>query len=103
VAGLVKEGFLQQNALDPIDTFCSPEKQMLLGALIIGAYHRGQRLIARGVPCAALLKLSSLRRLKSARTEVPNDRPDLLERLREELDRQLTEAGDAHASVQGDQ
>jgi V/A-type H+-transporting ATPase subunit A len=103
VAGLVKEGFLQQNALDPVDTFCSPEKQMLLGALIIGAYHRGQQLIARGVPCAALLKLSSLRRLKSARTAVPNDRPDLLERLREDLDQQLTEAADAHASVHADQ
>ena len=56
-ASLVKEGFLQQNALDPIDTFCTPEKQILLGALLMGVFHRGRQLIEQGVPCSALMKI----------------------------------------------
>ena len=98
-AGVVKEGFLQQNALDPIDTFCSPEKQILLGALILSTYHRGLQLIAAGVPCHALVKLPSLRQLKRARNDVPNDHLDLLDTLRDELDRQLLEIQQVHAAA----
>lgn len=93
-AGIVKEGFLQQNALDPVDTFCSPEKQIVLGALIMSAYHRGRQLIDGGVPCKTLVKLSSLRRLKRARSDISNDNLEQLERLRDELDKEFRELPD---------
>jgi V/A-type H+-transporting ATPase subunit A len=92
-ANLVKDGFLQQNALDPIDTFCPPEKQILLAALFIGVYQRGRCLVEQGVSCQVLTALPALTRLKRARAEIPNDRIDLLEKLRDEVDLQLTEAG----------
>ncbi|MBI3462212.1 MAG: V-type ATP synthase subunit A [Planctomycetes bacterium] len=88
-ANLVKEGFLQQNALDAIDTFCTPEKQLLLGTIFMSVYRAGRQLIEHGVPCQALLRVPSLVRLKRARTEIPNDRLDLLEKLRADLDTEL--------------
>lgn len=98
-ANLVKDAFLQQNALDPVDTFCSPEKQIRLAALLLGVYHRGAQLIARGVPCDALLRIPSLPRLKRARTEIPNDRIDQLETLQDDIDQELLDvAGDADAA-----
>lgn len=92
-ANLVKEGFLQQNALDPVDTYCTPEKQLLLLTLFLDVYRRGQHLVEKGHPCRSLLQLPSLPRLKRARTDIPNDRVDLLARLRADLERDLAGVG----------
>jgi len=97
-AGLIREGFLQQNALDEIDTYCSPEKQILLAALLMGLYQRGVRLIQQGISCQKLLSAPSLARLKRARLEIPNDRIDELKQLRDQLHEEL----DALASQRAD-
>lgn len=68
-AALIREGILQQNALDDLDSFCAPEKQMLLLSLILQIYHQGITLIEAGVPVQQLTGLTILaqaRRLKSA-------------------------------------
>lgn len=62
----------------------------------MGTYHRGAQLVARGVSYHAFVKLSSLRRLKRARSDVPNEQ---LDRLRDELDQQLKEVHAAYASA----
>jgi len=67
-ATLIREGVLQQNAVDEIDSFCSPEKQMHLLSLMLLIYHQGIDLLALGVPVQQLQSLSILaqaRRLKS--------------------------------------
>jgi len=53
-AGLVKEGVLQQSALDPVDSYCSPEKQYTLMALVLDIYHQGRELLRLGVPVESL-------------------------------------------------
>lgn len=66
---LIREGILQQSAVDEIDSFCSPEKQMLLLSLILLIYHQGVQLIEAGVPVQQLTQLpllSQARRLKSS-------------------------------------
>jgi V/A-type H+-transporting ATPase subunit A len=68
-AGLVKEGVLQQSALDPIDSYCSPEKQYVLMELVLEMYHQGRDLLRLGVPVEQLSGLPIMgkaRRLKSA-------------------------------------
>ncbi|EDN69863.1 V-type ATPase subunit A [Beggiatoa sp. PS] len=67
-AALIREGVLQQSAVDEIDSFCSPEKQMLLLSLMLQIYHQGLELIEAGVPVQQLSDLSILanaRRIKS--------------------------------------
>ena len=66
-ASLVKEAVLQQSALDPIDTSCSPEKQFALLDLTILIHEIGAELINLGVPVqelAGLPLMAKARRLK---------------------------------------
>jgi V/A-type H+-transporting ATPase subunit A len=67
-AALIREGILQQNAVDENDSFCSPQKQMLLLSMMLEIYHHGIALIEVGVPVQQLMELPLLaqaRRLKS--------------------------------------
>jgi V/A-type H+-transporting ATPase subunit A len=67
-AALIREGVLQQSAVDETDSFCSPEKQMLLLSLMLQIYHQGIELIEAGVPVQQLTELPILaqaRRIKS--------------------------------------
>ena len=67
-AALIREGVLQQSAVDEIDSFCSPEKQMLLLSLMLDIYHRGVELLEATVPVQQLADLPLLaqaRRIKS--------------------------------------
>ncbi|HSQ06423.1 MAG TPA: V-type ATP synthase subunit A, partial [Chromatiaceae bacterium] len=67
-ASLIKEAVLQQSALDPVDTFCSPKKQFALLDLALTIYDRGAALIELGIPVQELQNLPMLakaRRCKS--------------------------------------
>lgn len=68
VAGLIKEAFLQQSALDQNDSYSSPEKQFALLHLVIDTKRQGEKLLNKGVPVQQLLELdvfAGIRRLKS--------------------------------------
>ena len=67
-AGLIREGILQQSAVDETDSFCSPEKQILLLKLVLKIYQQGIDVLNINVPVQQLAQLSILakvRRLKS--------------------------------------
>jgi len=90
VAEMVKNAFLQQNAFDQTDKYCSPEKQIKLLKAILDLHRRGMDLIKAGVTVkqiAALDVVSEMVRLKS---EVPNRELDRIDdygkRLAQELD-----------------
>ena len=97
-ANLVREGFLQQNALDPVDSYCSPDKQLPLLLVFIDLYREAARLIDAGVPCQTVVQLPSLPMLQRARTEIPDDQLDRLTELAERVRRELAEAA---AAVRG--
>jgi V/A-type H+-transporting ATPase subunit A len=67
-AELIKQGVLQQSALDPEDSYCPPEKQMALLNTVLSLYEHGQELLQVGIPVQELLRqpeLADARRLKS--------------------------------------
>ncbi len=67
-AALIKEGVLQQSALDPVDSFSSPQKQFVLLDLVLDLYHQGAELLAMGVPVQQLLVLPILSRMQRIKT-----------------------------------
>lgn len=81
VAKLVREGFLQQNAYDPIDTYSTPEKQFKLLKAIIDFYEHAKRAIGRGVPFAKIQSMPILIELSKMRMSVPNDRLELIDEI----------------------
>jgi len=90
VAEMIKNGFLQQNAFDEIDMYCSPEKQAALMRLIVEFYERARRAIERGAPLMRVRELPCMNELVRARSVVPNDRPEDLaaigQRMRQQFD-----------------
>ena len=67
-ANLLKEGLLQQSALDEKDSFASPEKQFALLAALLEIYRQGMKLVKLGAPARRLIQmplLAQARRWKS--------------------------------------
>jgi V/A-type H+-transporting ATPase subunit A len=84
-AMLIKEGVLQQSALDPVDTYCRPEKQYALLDLMLYLYHRGQRLLEQDIPVSRLSELPIMGRARRLKTAFANDRVDKLIGFRDEI------------------
>ncbi len=73
-AALIREGVLQQSALDPVDAYCSPEKQFLLIDLLLQIYEEGGRLLEAGIPVQRLLELRLLPQARRLKTEFGDER-----------------------------
>jgi len=85
-AALIKEGVLQQSALDEIDTFCSPEKQFALLDLALMIYDQGAELVKRGVPVQELQRLPLLSRVRRIKSLYSSDQLDEIETFRNEAE-----------------
>jgi V/A-type H+-transporting ATPase subunit A len=83
-AAMIKEGVLQQSALDPVDTFSSPEKQFFLLDLILAIYDAGADLIELGVPVQELSEIPVLARLRRCKELYDSSQIDQLKVFRDE-------------------
>lgn len=88
-AALIKEAVLQQSALDPVDTFCSPAKQYALLDLAITLYERGAALIQLGVPVTELQDLPLLARLRRLKSLYSSEQIEQLRAFRHDLDQAM--------------
>ncbi len=86
-AALIKEGVLQQSALDEVDTFCSPRKQFALLDLCLFIFRRGAALIELGVPVQELQQLPLLARARRCKSMFNSDQVDQIQTLKDEVGR----------------
>jgi V/A-type H+-transporting ATPase subunit A len=91
VAEMFKNGFLQQSAMDEVDTFCTPLKQVQLLRAFVMFYRRARSVIAMGAPVARVRELSVIQDLQRAKSAIANDDKDGLFALISRLDEQLGE------------
>jgi V/A-type H+-transporting ATPase subunit A len=80
-ARIIRMAFLQQNALDPIDTYCSPNKQFKMLKIIVDFQKLANRIIERGAPIFKITQLPILQEIMRMKNSVPNDKLELLENL----------------------
>ncbi len=85
-AGLVKDAILQQSALDPVDTFSSPQKQFLLLELILLIHVKGRELIEQGVPIQQLAELPLLGKARRLKQQFDSKQLDDLAAFRTEIE-----------------
>ena len=90
-ARLLREGFLQQNALSDTDSFSVIEKQIRMLRLIMDFHARAGRIIAKGCPIVVIHDLPIVNRLIRMKTQIANDEIDIIDEVAEALDRQMTE------------
>lgn len=84
-ARLLREGFLQQNAYDPVDTYSSPEKQFKLLSAILTFHEISLRAISKGVPTSKISNLPSITDLAKVRMSVPNEKAEDIDRFLERV------------------
>ena len=89
-AKILRNVFLQQNALDPIDTYCLPIKQFKMLTIILEFYNRAEQLINKGAPLFKVTNLSVLPEIMRIR-EIPNEKLNLLDDLVKKIHYQFSE------------
>jgi V/A-type H+-transporting ATPase subunit A len=88
-ARLLREGFLQQNALDKVDAYSTIQKQIRMLALILHFHIRAQRIIKRNAPIVLVRNLPVVTTLIRMKTLVPNDDLGKLDDIQKEIDEQM--------------
>ena len=89
VARMIKIGILQQNSFDPVDTYCSPKKQLKLLKLMVNFYKNGQRALKEGTTLPDIRAMPVISSLLKARMEVTDDQIDKLDQLDAMMDEQF--------------
>jgi V/A-type H+-transporting ATPase subunit A len=73
MARVFEDGFLRQNAYDPVDASCSPVRQFRLLRLLLGVHARGLQAVDRGATAKALAAMPVLSSIARARSEIGDD------------------------------
>lgn len=90
-ARLIKEGLMQQNALDDVDTYSSIEKQIKMLELILYFHQRAEKAVQLGVLASELHSLDVVKTIIHLKTEISNREISQLDNIREKIDQELNE------------
>jgi V/A-type H+-transporting ATPase subunit A len=88
-ARLLREGFLQQNALDDVDAYSTVQKQIRLLDLILHFHQRAQRIIKAGALIDVIHDLPVVNTLIRLKALVTNDDLSRLDKVHHEIDTQM--------------
>ncbi len=94
---LFKNAFLQQNAFDEVDRYCSVQKQVRMLAILLAWWRRGSAAIKRGVTLVNLRRLGVLPEITRMKFKIADDRIQDLDSLAERLEREMDRLEAVHA------
>ncbi|HYA78410.1 MAG TPA: V-type ATP synthase subunit A, partial [Verrucomicrobiae bacterium] len=80
-ARIIRTAFLQQNAMDPVDTYCTPQKQFKMLKIIVDFHRLAERVVSKGAPIFKVTQLPITEEIMRMKISVPNDKVDLLDDL----------------------
>ncbi|HSM71596.1 MAG TPA: V-type ATP synthase subunit A [Anaerolineales bacterium] len=88
-ARLLREGILQQNAMDPVDAYSSLDKQIRMLELVLHFHERGLNIIKRGAPISIIHDLPVVDVLIRMKTAVPNEELEKLDDIQKQIDAEM--------------
>lgn len=91
VSDMIKNGFLQQNAFDDVDMYCSSEKQIMIIQLIMDFYKRALALVRSGCPLVKINSMAAADEIVRIKMVVPNDRLEQIAEIRGRMNSQFAE------------
>jgi V/A-type H+/Na+-transporting ATPase subunit A len=89
-ARLLREGFLQQNAMDDIDAFSTVQKQISMLNLILYFNDRAYQIVKKGASISVIHNLPIVDVLIRMKTQIPNDKMEMFDVIRKAIDEQMT-------------
>ena len=96
-AAMIREGILQQSALDEADSYSSAQKQFLLLDLVLTLYQKGAQLVDIGVPVQHLSRLPLISQIKRLKSQYRSEETEKLELFRNEINKIM---GSIHAEYE---
>ncbi len=96
---LLKNAFLQQSAFDPVDMYSVANKQVKMLRIIVTFYRKGLENIRKGATMVRLKRIKVYREILRMKSQVPNDRTELLDEVQRKLDHALDQMGAIYAHV----
>lgn len=97
IAELIKQGFLQQNALSDIDAYCSVEKQFYIIKLILKFEDRARELLEQAIPLFKITDLEVFAEIKRLRMQIANEDMEEFEEFENKLDQQFENLSEEYA------
>jgi V/A-type H+-transporting ATPase subunit A len=88
-ARLLREGFLQQNALDDVDAYSTIDKQVHMLDLILHFHRRALVIVKRGATISVIHKLPVVDTLIRMKGEIPNTELKKLDGIWADIDDQM--------------
>ena len=89
MAEIIKVGFLQQNAFDEVDAYCTPKKQAVMLDAMLEFHRRASAVIERGAPLIRLTELPCRLALMRAKSQIKNDDDAALAALKQSVIEEL--------------
>jgi len=78
-ARIIRVAILQQNALNAIDTYCSPQKQFKMLKIVIDFHRLSDNVISKGLPITKITALPIVEEIMRIKTNIPNDKISLID------------------------
>jgi V/A-type H+-transporting ATPase subunit A len=85
VARMIQIGFLQQNAYDNIDAYCSPLKQFKMMKMFVMFYNEALRALRNGVALSKIRGMQVIPKMLRAKFAISNEEMDKLDQLVDEM------------------
>ncbi len=88
---LIREGILQQNAMDAMDAYSPVEKQIRMLELILYFHDRGMNIIKHGAPISVIHDLPVVDTLIRMKSNVANDELSKFDDIQKVIDEQMSQ------------
>lgn len=84
-ARVIRIAILQQNALDAIDTYCSPQKQFKMLKIIVDFHRLAENVVNKGAPIFKVSELPVVEEIMRMKDSIPNDKVSMLDDLEKKM------------------
>jgi V/A-type H+-transporting ATPase subunit A len=85
VARMIQIGFLQQNAYDDVDAYCSPQKQFKMMKMFVQYHQEALKALRNGVPLPKIRGMSIIAPMLRAKFAIKSEELDKLDAMVEQM------------------
>jgi V/A-type H+-transporting ATPase subunit A len=85
VARMIQVGFLQQNAYDDVDAYCSPQKQFTMMKMFVSYHQEALKALRNGVPLARIRGMQVIAPMLRAKFAIKGEELDKLDALGKQM------------------
>ncbi len=85
VARMIQIGFLQQNAYDTTDAYCSPQKQFVMMKMFVQFHQEALKALRNGVPLSSIRSMQVTAKMLRSKFAVKNEEMDKMDAIVAEM------------------